>query len=471
MLSMSLYPTIASTTLCRRLATDAGRQVELYSCPKLNRAPNETTESLVSLNEAAEQVIIRCDGTHTVQDIAVELAALYDKTPVKTIAGRIEHILAPLVKAGYIELATCPLSTPRPIPLPVAVPLPLDNIFFELTYACNLKCVHCYAQAGEEHNEILSLNQVTAMIDQFSAAGGISLTISGGEPLLRPDLIEIIAYAAAKPLVVRMLSNGILITAGLAQRLKQAGLSGIQLSLDGHCAAVHDAYRGLPGAFDRTIAAIGHLQEAGLEVDLGTVIHRNNVDHVIDIIELGRNHGIVPAFSMQKPDGRAQTIGRQYQISYQECAQAKIRINQFHSANGKNPYRVTKCQPKRYRCSAGTGGLCVRPNGDVVPCADFRQPEDVLGNVTRDTIVGIWTSSHPLLTMLRTTDLSDIKLCNSCKHFVFCSGGCPAEAFKIWGDYKWPDIEKCAYISQAEPFLELVEASAETEKTRITCDS
>lgn len=462
MSSLATYPTILPTTMFRRLATDAGRQVGLFSSPKLDR---------VSLNESAEQVIIRCDGTRTITDIALELAALYDKTPVNTIAGRIEQILTPLIESGYVEQTVIPRSTPRLMPLPLAIPLPLNNLFFELTYACNLNCVHCYLQAVREDQDILSFTQITSIIDQFSAAGGLELNLSGGEPLLRPDLVEIIAYAAAKPLVVRLLSNGILITADLAQRLKQAGLAGIQLSLDGHCAAVHDAYRGLPGAFDRTIDAIGHLQEAGLKVDINTVINRSNIDHIFNIIKLGMRHDIVPVFSRQRPDGRALTIGRHYQISHQEYAQAIIRINHFHTANGQTPFRETKCKPERYRCLAGTGGLSVRPNGDVVPCANFRQSGEVLGNVASEDIIDIWKSRHPLLVLLRATDLNVIKLCNGCKHFTFCSGGCPAEAFKIWGDYTWPDIEKCAYVAQAEPFLELVEASAGPERTRITCDS
>lgn len=444
------YPLLSSSAIFRRLNTDKGRKVDLL-------VPAQEKEA--DLNEAAEQVVIRCDGTKTVLEIAQELSLIFDKTPVDTIVARINEILDPLIESGFISVEEKPLDTPRAMPPTTSVSRVLQSLVFEATYACNQKCVHCYVGAGAEEKEIINLGQISNMIDQFAQAGGTSLILTGGEALLRRDILEIIAYAAQKPLSVTLLSNGTLVTPTLARQLKEAGLAIVQLSLDGHCAEIHDAYRGMPGAFERTIAAVGFLQEADLEVELGTVLHRQNIEHIVEIINLGKSFGITPTFAMQKAAGRALTTGQTYQISYQESAQALVQIDKLLSDENSNRFLVKRLPEKGHRCSAGVSSLTVRPNGDIVPCMDFHDAFWVLGNVTRDTLLEVWESDHPALVQLRTSHPEDIKFCDACKHHEYCAGGCPADALKTWGDLNWPDLEKCSYFALADPYLEIREST------------
>jgi radical SAM protein with 4Fe4S-binding SPASM domain len=469
------YPCITPRTIFRRLHTSDGRVVDLTLYHKAADAPMNTVavQKIAHLNEAAEQVVKLCNGVCSIPDIARTLSGVYSGTAESVIAQRVEQIITPLVKDGFIAHLDKPLAADqaRLLPDPVSIKHVLNNMSVELTYACNLKCVHCNVDGRDGDPQALPFNMVKRLTDQFAAAGGQNVTISGGEAMLRKDIFEIISYMSAKPLYIDMASNGILITKEAALKLKDAGLRGIQLSLDGHCAAIHDKYRGLPGAFDQTVAAIANARETGLAVAIACVLNRSNIGNITEMFELCGKFGILPSFTMQKPVGRALTQGRCYQISYMEYAQSRMQINEhLLERTGSDPFEVYPKDKQRFRCAAGVHTIAVRPNGDVVPCSEFYLPEEVLGNITCDNLVGIWNSDHPLLEILRQKDAGSTKLCSGCKHNDYCNGGCPASAQKTWGDYHWPDLETCSYIALADQRLKVVCSNTSTVTANTTCD-
>jgi radical SAM protein with 4Fe4S-binding SPASM domain len=174
--------------------------------------------------------------------------------------------------------------TPRALHLR-ASPVPsLRYLLLHITDRCNLKCRHCFQ--GESGSHDLSLPEIVAIADQFEAMQGLRLLISGGEPLLHKSFWEVNDYLGQKDLRVVLLTNGTLIDEKTAHRLSAQE---VQISLDGMREA-HDHLRGW-GSFERSVAAIGYLKTAGVDVSVATMIHRRNLDDFDNLEELVRELG------------------------------------------------------------------------------------------------------------------------------------------------------------------------------------
>jgi 12,18-didecarboxysiroheme deacetylase len=161
-------------------------------------------------------------------------------------------------------------------------------VVWNVTRACNLNCVHCYARAVDRtHEKELTHDQGLALIDDLDAFGVPVILFSGGEPLMRPDLVELAKHAVSKGMRAVISTNGTLITPKKAKELKNIGLSYVGVSLDG-MEAVNDRFRGKKGAFQDALAGIRNCQEAGLKVGLRFTINLMNVSeipHIFDLLE------------------------------------------------------------------------------------------------------------------------------------------------------------------------------------------
>ena len=165
-------------------------------------------------------------------------------------------------------------------------------VVWNMTRRCNLKCVHCYAQArGEEGRDPISTDQARNMIDDLAAFGAPVMLFSGGEPLVRRDLPELAAHAVSRGMRAVISTNGTLITRGIARELKTVGLSYVGVSLDGGEAA-HDAFRGVKGSFRRALEGVDFCQAEGIKVGLRFTISRRNVGEVPEIFRILRERNI-----------------------------------------------------------------------------------------------------------------------------------------------------------------------------------
>ena len=144
------------------------------------------------------------------------------------------------------------------------------------TNKCNLKCVHCYQDAEEATDKELSCEEGKKMIDEIARAGFKVMIFSGGEPLMRPDIYELVAHAASRGLRPVFGSNGTLITPELAARFADVGLSYVGVSLDG-ARETHDEFRGLPGSFDRAIEGMRNAKAAGIKVGLRMTVNKREL--------------------------------------------------------------------------------------------------------------------------------------------------------------------------------------------------
>jgi radical SAM protein with 4Fe4S-binding SPASM domain len=165
-------------------------------------------------------------------------------------------------------------------------------IFWEVTKGCNLRCIHCRATA----TELMSPNDLPTekaldIISQVAGFGNPILVLSGGEPLYRADIFELAKYATSRGLRVALATNGTLVTKDVAQKIKDAGIKRVSISLDGSDAATHDAFRGIPGAFDAAIYGMKNLQALGVSVQINTTIARHNAHQLPAVLDLARNLG------------------------------------------------------------------------------------------------------------------------------------------------------------------------------------
>lgn len=316
-------------------------------------------------------------------------------------------------------------------------------ISWNTTKRCNLTCRHCYREScpDAETADELTTAEGRRLISGIKTAGFRLLILSGGEPLLRQDIFELVGAAKAASLVPAMGTNGTLLTPEIARELSLSGLKGIAISLDSMDAAYHDAFRGASGAFDKTQAGIEHALAAGLRVQINLTLTENNqheFEKMVTFYEKKGVHAIHPFFLV--PTGRALTMAEE---GLKEQAYFKmIRTVLDKQADTHLELKPT-CAPQfmpmaremglsqRFTrgCLAGTAYCCILPRGEVHICPYL--PVEA-GNVRQDPFETIWQSS-PVFQKLR--DFSTYTgACGTCDQNGIC-GGCRARAYYYHGDY------------------------------------
>jgi radical SAM protein with 4Fe4S-binding SPASM domain len=165
-------------------------------------------------------------------------------------------------------------------------------VFWEVTKGCNLRCIHCRATATELSSPSdLPTTAALGIIDQIAAAANPILVLSGGEPLYRSDIFQLARYATDKKLRVALATNGTLVTKDVAHMIVDAGVRRVSISLDGAEAVTHDAFRGIPGAFDAAVHGLRNLKSLGMSVQINMTIARHNAHQLPDVLQLARNLG------------------------------------------------------------------------------------------------------------------------------------------------------------------------------------
>lgn len=355
------------------------------------------------------------------------------------------------------------------------------QVVWNITRTCNLHCKHCYENAGRKRKDELTTEQALQCVDNLAENGVVFLALSGGEPTLHPNVLDIIWRANRKGIYVAMATNGITFSnSQVVQFYKTAGLKFVQISLDGACAETHDEFRGLNGAFEKTIQGIRNCVESGLFVEVAMTATHHNFDEIQDVIELCKRLG-VKWFMIYNfvPTGRAQTIidtdldpferelllekiwltilsskpddmeilttapqlGRMAKVNscpsgVMSCKDSGIVVP-THFSNTRLPSNMSQLSDFIGGCGAGRFYIAIEPNGDIYPCVFFpHKPEVCIGNIIKDDLHQLW-KNHTILNELRDKDLLKGS-CGNCEHRIVC-GGCRARALAYFDDYLGPD--------------------------------
>jgi heme b synthase len=291
------------------------------------------------------------------------------------------------------------------------------------------------------------------LLDEINATGSPIVILTGGEPLLRPDIFEIARYGTDLGLRMVMAPNGTMITEASAGQMVAAGIRRISISLDGATREKHDAFRGVPGAFEGALRGIRLAKAAGIEFQINTTITKTNLEEMPKIQELAVSLGAVAHhIFLLVPTGRGKYIADQAI----DAAQYESALNWFYDQREKTPLQLkATCAPHYYRilrqrareegktvtfdthgldavtrgCLGGTGFCFISHTGTVQPCGFL---ELDCGNVTRTPFREIWNHSEIFLSLRNYDNLKG--KCGCCEYKRVC-GGCRARAYEATGDY------------------------------------
>ena len=318
-------------------------------------------------------------------------------------------------------------------------------IAFEITRRCRYNCKHCRASAGPAGGSELSTKQCKKIIASIAEFAKPILVLTGGEPMERPDLHEIIKYAKEKGLSVVMATCGYLLDADETVKLKKAGVSALSFSIDGATAETHDHFRDTTGAFDTVIKAAETARNAKMPFQINTTIHKQNAGEIIGIAELAKRLGAT-CFNtfMLVPTGRAAEMDDavldpvQYEYILNELIRIKLK-KEIDVLVTCGPAFARICEQAKARglvaegtgCMGGRGSGFISFKGDVQTCGVLNIPA---GNLIDNNynFAKIWRESK-LLNDIRDTAEFEGK-CGDCEYVEVC-GGCKARAMTMMGNY------------------------------------
>ncbi len=331
-------------------------------------------------------------------------------------------------------------------------------VSWNTTNQCNMRCAHCYRRANEDAAgarighiapDELSTEQAKQMITEIKRAGFQIMIFSGGEPLLRPDLMELGAFAASVGLRPVLGTNATLITEEKAYQLKEAGFMAAGVSLDSLDEAKLSAFRCFEGTLAQTLAGIENLKKAGVRLQIHTTVMNWNLQELEKLTNFAVEIGAMAHhFFFLVPTGRAVEIERQQltDADYERTIRWIMEKQKSVSIELK-----PTCAPQFLRvaeqivvktrfsrgCLAGISYCIVSPDGNVRPCAYLN---NTLGNVKELAFDKIW-ENHPSFKLLRTEEVGG--KCGRCSYKAVC-GGCRARAFYETGDFMAED-PNCLY--------------------------
>jgi mycofactocin biosynthetic radical S-adenosylmethionine protein MftC len=315
---------------------------------------------------------------------------------------------------------------------------------WELTYACNLACVHCLSSSGRRDPRELSTAECLAVIDELERMQVFYVNIGGGEPTVRRDFWEIVDYAVAHHVGVKFSTNGSRITASRAETLARTDYVDVQVSLDGATAEVNDAVRG-PGSYATAITAMERLADAGFEAfKLSVVVTRENVGQLDAFKALADRFGAQLRITRLRPSGRGADV---WDRLHPTAAQQR-ELYEWLLAHGEDVLTGDSffhlsgygtSLPGLNLCGAGRVVCLIDPVGDVYACPFVIHDEFRAGNVRDEGgFARVWRESE-LFTELREPQSAGA--CSSCELFDKCRGGCMAAKFFTGLPLAGPDPE------------------------------
>jgi mycofactocin radical SAM maturase len=315
---------------------------------------------------------------------------------------------------------------------------------WELTYACNLACVHCLSSSGRRDPRELSTGECQALIDEFQRMQVFYVNIGGGEPTVRPDFWELVDYAVGHQVGVKFSTNGVKITPEVARRLAGSDYIDVQISLDGATEQVNDAVRG-PGSYRMALAAMSALAGAGFRgFKLSVVVTRQNVGQLDEFAALAGEHGAQLRLTRLRPAGRGADVWDELHPSAdQQRALYDWLVSRGESVlTGDSFFHLAgygQALPGLNLCGAGRVVCLIDPVGDVYACPFAIHENFLAGSVRGDGgFTQVWRDSELFAELRRPASAG---ACTSCSAFDACRGGCMAAKFFTGLPLDGPDPE------------------------------
>ena len=336
-------------------------------------------------------------------------------------------------------------------------------VIWEVTQACDLACVHCRASAQPDRNpKELTTEQGYRLLDEIRSFGEPLMVFTGGDPLKRPDLYDLIGYAVKIGLRTNVTPSATpLLTGEVIEKFKEAGVSRMAISLDGPDAATHDEFRGIPGTFDRAMFALRHARDIGLDTQFQTTVTRRNMKRLPEMAKIAREVRckmwslfflIVTGRALENDDLTAAEYEQVFEFMYELSKTAPFGIKtteamhyrryvaqRIKAGNGVTENENAKGVAWRTAgVSDGKGFVFVSHQGEIFPSGFLPMSG---GNVLESRLTDVYRNSD-LFKMLRDTSQRGGK-CGLCEYQKIC-GGSRSRAYAFTGDYLAED-PRCMY--------------------------
>lgn len=371
----------------------------------------------------------------TLDEVAFELATQTGFS-VSDVRPEVAQLMESAVRCGVVEVGCGPGRTPEPI-AGNRVPHPAF-LYLHLTSRCNLRCSYCYASPGpntERNGHDLPVPVAREVLSQARDLGVDEVVVTGGEPLLHPQAVDIVEEAKGMGFQVNLLTNGLGIERGLARRLASA-CDQITISLDSAEPAIHDRHRG-GGSHGRASRAIAALSEVGCPhvVAAGVLTRHNQHERYENFAAYATGLGaerVFRAVYILQGDSRDAVLRPDFTSLVVRMGEELDAALQGAQPRGERPRLAW-----RDRCGAAFGVVAVGADGVVYPCQGLMRREFAAGSV-RERPLGEIYASAPILKEFRTITVEAVPGCGGCEYRFVCGGGCRALAYNVTRDIRAP---------------------------------
>ena len=365
-------------------------------------------------------------------------------------------VLSPVKQSGLAE------QMKRGLDAPIC-------LTWELTYACNLQCVHCLSSSGRRDPRELTTEECEAVIDELQRMQVFYINIGGGEPTIRKDFWHLVRYAVDHGVGVKFSTNGSGIDAEVAEQLAESDYVDVQISIDGADAETNDHVRGA-GSFATAVQAMEHLQAAGFEgFKISVVMTRHNIPQVDEFKAMADHYGAQLRLTRFRPSGRgADSWEALHPTDQQQRELYHWLMDHPDVLTGDSFFHLSalgEALPGLNLCGAGRVVCLIDPVGDVYACPFVLHDEFLAGSVRDEGgFQKVWQESD-LFTELREPQSAGA--CASCGHFDACQGGCMAAKFFTGIPLDGPDPE-CVLGHGEEEMDSVARAAVSKDHSRTT---
>ena len=386
------------------------------------------------INVGGAHILLRCDGSHSVAEILEEFY-------VDKYEESVEPVLSYLDMANSyfdVDIRDSPFKGKTHVTGSLDYYHPL-RILFEVTTTCNLKCAHCNARAGPTTGQHVPTEEFLALLERLYNQGTRDVELTGGEPLLHPDFLEIFRFCVEKFKMVVVATNGLLIDENIAEEFAKHTNVVVQISLDGSTPESHDERRGVKGAFERAVQASQLLVAYGVPIRIMIAICRDNVDELEDIIQLANELDVGGInYDYVRTTGR----GRDLRISPHEVSEWRERMQELSLDRYRGMvsffYERKRTEYSR-TCGAGTTMLTMGPEGNVRACT-YLPEEYMTGGNLFETEDFSTVFKSPMSERFKTLEPPGGDTCKDCEFLEHCKD-CFCNGILMYEDIR----EKCTW--------------------------
>ncbi len=352
----------------------------------------------------------------------------------KTVAQKYHERMIYTISTLAQTEEVCPISfldveRIEPFSRELSAPIRMD---LALTYRCQNNCIHCYAGGPHETPE-LDTDQWKKVIDKLHGIGVFIFTFTGGEPTLREDLPELLRYAQEKGTVTGLVTNGRrLKDKGYVQKLVDAGLDFVQITIESHDPSIHDFITSVKGSWQETVEGIKTVIPTPIYATTNTTLNKHNADGFLRTVEFLHDLGVtVFGCNSLIYSGSAPKIADEFALTIDKLKELLPKVQEkAHELGMKfmwyTPTQYCQLDPVNLglgvkSCSAARINMCIGPQGEVYPCQSYFE---IVGKILEDGWSKIW--NHPTCESIRAREYVPEK-CKKCELLSVCGGGCPLE--------------------------------------------